>query len=269
MQTVCARLKHITSGGDGNITALYENRPNSNIYFTDPEGNVVAGYRDIINTKEEYGETFGNAYFFLSKDITDFLRNDSKTIDILTYHVDPINIKFELTYVSQGDFAGSYQLKMDSYYLEVLNDLLISNFIVSKFADEEIDRNNPLFEPTIYYFLFFGNTPFERSDSAHSELFDIIGEYKKNNIRDDGACVRIELALYLVSLISEEYLLEPINNIEAIPDSNNEYIKRLYNAGIMCGVDSAGNFDGTGTVTRAQLAAIIARIINPSLRVKL
>lgn len=66
--------------------------------------------------------------------------------------------------------------------------------------------------------------------------------------------------------------LEVLNDISAVPDVDPETtpgaeaILRLYRAGVLTGVDSTGRFDGAGTLTREQAAAILARVLDPRQR---
>lgn len=68
--------------------------------------------------------------------------------------------------------------------------------------------------------------------------------------------------------------LEPINVIDAIPDNDptlplSEYgdmALRFYRAGILTGRDSYGSFGPTYSLTRAEAAAMVSRIVEPSLR---
>lgn len=68
--------------------------------------------------------------------------------------------------------------------------------------------------------------------------------------------------------------LEAVNGTVAAPDvevgetRDAEAILRLYQAGVLTGVDAAGNFNGSGELTRAQAAMMLARVLEPSLRVK-
>ena len=43
----------------------------------------------------------------------------------------------------------------------------------------------------------------------------------------------------------------------------------LYQAGVLTGVDQAGNFGGGRELTRAQAAIMLARVLDPALRVRL
>lgn len=68
--------------------------------------------------------------------------------------------------------------------------------------------------------------------------------------------------------------LEAVNETASAPDvevgetRDAEAILRLYQAGVLTGVDAAGNFNGSGELTRAQAAMMLARVLEPSLRVK-
>lgn len=69
--------------------------------------------------------------------------------------------------------------------------------------------------------------------------------------------------------------LEAVNETASVPDvevgetRDAEAILRLYQAGILTGVDAAGSFNGSGELTRAQAAMMLARVLEPSLRVKI
>ena len=60
--------------------------------------------------------------------------------------------------------------------------------------------------------------------------------------------------------------LEAINAISALPDTDDERVLAFYNAGILTGVDDCGTFAGGRTLTRAEAAAMAARILEPGLR---
>lgn len=76
---------------------------------------------------------------------------------------------------------------------------------------------------------------------------------------------------FLIDLAVDEEL-EVINSTAAVPDVDPETVPgaeailRLYGAGILTGVDSTGRFDGAGTLTREQAAAILARVLDPRQR---
>ena len=80
---------------------------------------------------------------------------------------------------------------------------------------------------------------------------------------------------YVLSGALPSGALEEINTVEdnSLPDvrMGDEYaanIYLLYRAGILSGSDERGTFSPSGTVTRAEAAAVTSRIASPSLRMK-
>lgn len=76
---------------------------------------------------------------------------------------------------------------------------------------------------------------------------------------------RAQFVAYLSAVIPAQEL-PAINAISALPDSDDAEVLRFYNAGILTGLDEYGTFNASGTLTRAQCAAMVARIIRPDLR---
>lgn len=85
-------------------------------------------------------------------------------------------------------------------------------------------------------------------------------------VAGNGIATRWDLASKLAQAVGE---LPAINAIEIIPvdDWQEETLLPLYNAGILTGVDDQGTFFPEGTLTRAEAAAMLARILRPELRV--
>ena len=83
----------------------------------------------------------------------------------------------------------------------------------------------------------------------------------------DGAeaATRLELLTLMGSVIPED-MLAPINSITALPDTDDETVLRFYNAGVLTGVDGWGTFAPDRTLTRAETAALVARVARPELR---
>lgn len=98
-------------------------------------------------------------------------------------------------------------------------------------------------------------------DSADSEYYLMEGLVHSND------ATRWDFASRLAQVAGE---LPAINAIETIPDldgwQENDLLP-LYNAGILTGVDDYGTFYPEGTLTRAECAAMLARVLRPELRV--
>ncbi|MEG2000013.1 MAG: peptidylprolyl isomerase [Evtepia sp.] len=70
----------------------------------------------------------------------------------------------------------------------------------------------------------------------------------------------------MLALVVPDAELVPINQITHLPDTQNASVLKFYNAGILTGVDAYGTFRGHLSLTRAEAAAMVARIVRPELR---
>lgn len=70
----------------------------------------------------------------------------------------------------------------------------------------------------------------------------------------------------LLSAVTPAGRLEAINSISGLPDTADTGVLAFYNAGITTGVDEYGTFAGDRTLTRSEAAAMLARVLEPSLR---
>lgn len=83
----------------------------------------------------------------------------------------------------------------------------------------------------------------------------------------EESCSRMQYLLLLnAALPSERGLLSAINSITSLPDTDSGTVLAFYNAGILTGVDEYGTFDGEKSLTRAECAAMVSRIVRPELR---
>lgn len=73
--------------------------------------------------------------------------------------------------------------------------------------------------------------------------------------------------LVMLGAVLEDSELEPICPVDSLPDSTNENVLRFYRAGILNGKDPYGTFQAYGTLTRAEAAAMVSRVLRPRLRV--
>lgn len=70
----------------------------------------------------------------------------------------------------------------------------------------------------------------------------------------------------ILSAVTPDELLSPINTIATLPDTKEGDVLRFYNAGILTGRDAYGTFDGGGGLLRSEVCAMLARIARPALR---
>lgn len=92
----------------------------------------------------------------------------------------------------------------------------------------------------------------------------------------EKACTRQEMAMLMTRAaysFSDEVAEEAID-ISAIPDHNaidpyyQTFVCQAYSLGLLAGVDQAGTFNPTATLSRAQAATVIYRLIDTSTRTK-
>ena len=76
---------------------------------------------------------------------------------------------------------------------------------------------------------------------------------------------RLELLTLMGGVVPDD-MLSPINTITALPDTDDATVLRFYNAGILTGVDAWGTFAPDKSLTRAETAALVARVARPELR---
>lgn len=84
---------------------------------------------------------------------------------------------------------------------------------------------------------------------------------------------RAELAGLLANTLPSQHY-KAINEIKALPDVDggtpyHEEIFRLYNAGILSGGDAYGTFSPYASITRAEISAILCRLVEPDTRLEL
>lgn len=84
-------------------------------------------------------------------------------------------------------------------------------------------------------------------------------------LTDQGQATRDSFARKIAEVTS---FLPTINLVDTLPDSNAEYVLSLYKKGILAGVDESLTFRPEGNLTRAEAAAMLARVVDPALRLQ-
>ena len=228
--TLAARIHHILSGGDGTLPEAPEEW--GQVILTRTDG-TSAGFHQNSDTG-----------FWL----------DEKNLQ-LCFHVDESwkaaegqavtltlnGTNYTGTLTQSGDGRFSFQLSDPTRdYETYTGDLWAA---LRRPASGNWSRN------TAYYL----------ESVLHISLNDI-------NSMDETA-TRLDF-VKLLSLVSGD-LLEPINDITDFPDATEEtkdVVLPFYQAGILTGTDDYGTFRANGTLSRAEMATMAARLIRPELR---
>ena len=201
--------------------------------------------------------------------------------------------------VSANTFVGLENFeKTKTYTNEVFEDVSDTDWfagnVTSAYEYEMMNgKGNARFDPSanitlaesittavrIFYIYYNGSPIYFDSIDAGSLWYDpyvsfatiegiIVDEYGDYNT----PATRAEFAKILAASV-DPIDLEAINVVDdgAIPDVDMsadyaESVYLLYRAGVLSGSDANGTFNPDSTITRAEAAAIITRIIDPSLR---
>lgn len=74
------------------------------------------------------------------------------------------------------------------------------------------------------------------------------------------------LSLLSLAAAEKDDLLPAINAIQTLPDTEDTTVLSFYNAGILTGTDVYGTFAADKTLTRAEAATMLARVVDPDQR---
>lgn len=118
------------------------------------------------------------------------------------------------------------------------------------------------FEPSFPWFIAYDNY-------AATHDLDSFGFSGDSDFWSD--CPTRELFIDLVSQsipMSEFQIINDVCTTEPTGNDFTDRLMRLFNAGIITGKSNGTGFDGGSTITRAEVATVLTRMIEPSFRVK-
>ena len=265
---LAARLYDLQSGGDGTIPPDLPDMSQPYLRFLDEDGGLIASYPA---GELPHSYTGGmNPYFCLSLEEED---------DSL-----PETCRLEIGFEGYNHIR-TYQGLRQSYHSEP--GTMTQGFQGTGYCFEDFD------DPDGNSLFWYNATNFTRLASAwwYPALVYLTSENKadlisdllaplagENGIEDYDALTRFssdsarrDMFAWLVSAVAGE--LDILNETVTVPDVNEETPKaqrilNLYQAGVLTGVDQAGSFGGDKELTRAQAAIMMARVLEPSLRVR-
>lgn len=276
LQVILIRLYNRLNGGDGTIPPLPED-PLEYLQFWDATGNCVADIRDIA---EVYAREGG-----LCVEFSDWPNIDELTLKMAfpgdqmhlcaQGHFVPEHLENEteshsapgvLNMVLPGMHYDGTGIP-DHYFFEVEGEIPADRYVHILSAYSFIEENGGFdfwdewYYPYIYYWNFReGNYLTEATPR----------EQEERELSPSDPAWREDLVLYLAAYcpdaITQAYVPEDKENAR-YTYSQNEAIQGLYQAGILTETDAEGNFDGRQPVTKAEVAAVIGRVLRPELRI--
>lgn len=268
MMMVCARLNHLLNGGDGDLSGILSNPLDYVIFFTDERDERVAVFEDVRKSLEGFDlATNEPPVLAFSEEAMSRLRDAVNPVDVITLHV-ANTVASDEQQEYQYDFIYEDGMYVDpnGNEQEWFGQIFKAYFIVGLGASFTKD-SEAWYSPALFYLAVFDIESVESDSNAISEAAGAMDAFNGPAALDDP-CLRANLAYYLAIYTPEEYL-NAINEIDSVPELDIELIRRLYRAGIMGGVDEYGTLSGHSTLKRSEFAAVIARIVEPELRLTL
>lgn len=265
---LAARLYNLQNGGDGTVPDLPDlSQPY--LRFYDSEGNLFASFNSAQELQYNAGE---QPYISLS--------NAPDAPDL------PETCKLEIGFEDYGQ-VRSFEGVKESH--ESAGGTMHQGFVGTGYRFADPDAASFTMLPGIQYVeqykkaWWFPAVFYLGSEGVINFDGELVYRASGGNNGDDSGydpAVRFSkdnatraLFAWLVERSAGE--LEILNETVDVPDVNPDEtqdaaaILRLYQAGVLTGVDQAGNFGGDRELTRAQAAIMLARVLDPALRVRL
>lgn len=269
LTVICARLYNLRTGGKGEIPALPTGAmmKTSCLRFYDEDGRLLRSYRpgDTVT----FNALGGSLFLSLSETPEDPALPETCTLEIgLEGYGIPRRCQgtresyWPLPGVMTEGFSGTgYRILSDEVAISAL-------FLLGAEEDAGEAVKNAWWYPAAFYLASKGQIPFSGLSSRVRSAEN--GSEDNNLLSAFGAPASRALFAWMVDAAAGE--LPVLNETAGVPDvteetADAEAILRLYHAGILTGVDAAGNFRGSAPLTRGQAAILLDRVLNPDARI--
>lgn len=269
--TLAGRLCSLTHGGDGALPEVPDlTGPYARFY--DKDRKLIAEF------DQEHGPVSWNAqYIALSKEEDDPAVPETCTMELGLEGLFPAKT-FEgtrKTFTNTGHMSYGFSGTGYAFESEEASDYFFSiHSLVNPEATTAMSVNEGWY-PADFWLRYYCGYSAVVDMCYHIALshpdengwigtdYDAVGSFPKER------ATRTMFACLINGAVTDE--LEAINDTSNVPDvdpesEDAEAILRLYGAGILVGVDNTGRFHGGGELTRAQAAAILARVLQPEAR---
>lgn len=263
---LAARLYNLQNGGDGTVPELPD-LTQPYLRFYDEGGRLIASY----STKDTVPE-YNNHYICLSQEEDDPALPETCRIEI---GLEGYNHLRSYTGTKQSFHsepgAMSHGYKGTGYTFTDLDVWTIFWYNNHWYGEQApLDLKSAWWFPAVFYLASEGKLEIEgelfyrTSGGNNDDAYNPLARFSSDNASR-------ALFAWLVDLAAGD--LETLNETVNVPDvteetQDSQAILRLYRAGVLTGVDAEGNFGGSRELTRAQAAIMLARVLNPSARVK-
>lgn len=266
---LAARLYNLQNGGDGTIPPDLPDLSQPYLRFYDSEGNLFASFNSAQELQYNAGE---QPYISLSNapDAPDLPETCKLEIGFEGYN----HVK---TFQGVKESHQSVPGTMNQGYVGTgyrFADPDAASFTMLPSIQYVEQYKKAWWYPAAFYLASEGVINFDgelvyrasNGNNGDGSGYDPAVRFSKDNATRS-------LFAWLVERSAGE--LEILNETVDVPDVNPDEtqdaaaILRLYQAGVLTGVDQAGNFGGGRELTRTQAAIMLARVLDPALRVRL
>lgn len=265
LTVICARLYNLQTGGKGEIPALPAGAmmKTSCLRFYDENGTLFKSYcpGDAVT----FNALGGSLFLSLSETPEDPALPETCTLEVgLEGYGNPRRYQGAresyqpLPGVMTQGFSGTgYRILSDEAAVSVL-------FLLGLEENAGEGVTSAWWYPAAFYLASEGQIPFSGLSSR------VRPAENENLLSAFGAPASRALFAWMVDGAAGE--LPVLNETVSVPDVTEEApdveaILRLYHAGILTGVDAAGNFRGSAPLTRGQAAILLDRVLNPDARI--
>lgn len=133
--------------------------------------------------------------------------------------------------------------------------------IVRAFYSKDLENYEVVRTPwwRIYYSVIVGRRILDYSDLDRGDL-------EKPMTREEMAMVVVRTIENQGESFETSIPTSRISDFAEVTEEYQDYVQKAYTKGILTGVDTKGTFDPDGTLTRAQAATVLYRVINSSAR---
>lgn len=192
--------------------------------------------------------------------VNDYAQANYPDVAAGSWYADPVQVCFET-----GLMTGTQSGFEPTRTLSVAEAAAIAARLREALTGEEILGTTPLPGQTRPWYQDYTDYLAQAAQGSGSSLYGIIPWGDPAGLT--APATRYDF-LVLLALATEQNQdsLPAINAITALPDTDDSVVLRFYNAGVLTGKDAYGTFDAQGTLSRAECAAMVARVVRPGLR---
>lgn len=250
-ETVIARFHQILNGGEGGLPSAPVSL--ELVSFLDENGKKAVSF-DLVDS---WTAGAGVLYLHFSSAGLDALRAGTNSADNLTMIIRDSDTGRDQKYTGEyrhiTDKSLLDNVPWEGYVFEIPDGSEPNPFnrlVAIRLMENDFDAVKDKWFAGTRWYLCLNYKDFQNVQTVH-ELSEMSW--------------RSELFSYLAAAVPDNMLMAR-NAVAKLPDTSDAHVLAFYNAGILKGTDDYGTFAGSKSLTRAELAAILSRLIRPSLR---